>query len=37
MHLLCNFLSISMSLKTTFFILLDGDIYVMVTQVNDSV
>lgn len=37
MHLLCNFLSISMSLNATFFILLDGDIYVMVTQVNDSV
>lgn len=37
MHLLHNFLSSSMSLSATFFILLDGGIYVMITQVNDSI
>lgn len=35
MHLLHNFLSISMSLNGTSFILLDDEIYVIVTQVND--
>lgn len=35
MHLLHNFLSISMSLNATFFILLDGEIYVILTQAND--
>lgn len=37
MHLLHNFLSIFMVLNATFFILLDGEIYVMVTQVCDNV
>lgn len=37
MHLLHNFLSISVSLNATFFILLDGEIFVVVAQVNDRV
>lgn len=34
MHLLHNFLSISLSLNSRFFILLGDEIYMMVTQVN---
>lgn len=36
MHLLHNFLSVSLSRNSRYFILLGGEIYRMVTQVNDS-